>query len=176
MTPAEMPENSTIFVFGLVRLRPAHGRQTAGNGSAPGNSQVFVADVCMMDLEGRRPQSDAASCHDTGPVMRRTVLIIANSAEGLATRDIPEEPVLSAREGQVLEYIALGYTHCQIALRLGISRNTVNTYVKRIREKLDAGNKADLTRAAMLRSFANFSAREDSLTPPKVDRSRPGFQ
>jgi DNA-binding NarL/FixJ family response regulator len=68
----------------------------------------------------------------------------------------PKDPVLSAREDQVLQYIARGYTHYQIARRLGISQHTVNTYVKRIREKLDVGNKADLTRAAMLRLFFQF--------------------
>jgi DNA-binding NarL/FixJ family response regulator len=61
------------------------------------------------------------------------------------------EPVLSAREEQVLQYIARGYTHHQVARRLGISQHTVDTYVKRIREKLGVGNKAELTQAAMLR-------------------------
>lgn len=63
------------------------------------------------------------------------------------------EPVLSARENQVLQHIAYGYTHGQIARRLGISQHTVNTYLKRIREKLEVGNKAELTRIAMLRMF-----------------------
>jgi DNA-binding NarL/FixJ family response regulator len=57
---------------------------------------------------------------------------------------------LSRREYQVLQYIALGRTHDQIARRLGISRHTVDTYVKRIRGKLQLGNKAELTRAALL--------------------------
>jgi DNA-binding NarL/FixJ family response regulator len=57
---------------------------------------------------------------------------------------------LSPREYQVLQYIALGRTHDQIARRLGISRHTVDTYVKRIRRKLQLGNKAELTRAALL--------------------------
>ncbi|MET7312321.1 LuxR C-terminal-related transcriptional regulator [Streptomyces sp. NPDC005571] len=58
---------------------------------------------------------------------------------------------LSGREEQVLRNISLGLTHAQIATRLGISAHTVDTYVKRIRTKLGAGNKAELTRAAMLR-------------------------
>lgn len=58
---------------------------------------------------------------------------------------------LSPREHQVLQYIAIGRTHDQIARRLGISRHTVDTYVKRIRFKLNLGNKAELTRAAMVR-------------------------
>jgi DNA-binding NarL/FixJ family response regulator len=64
--------------------------------------------------------------------------------------------ILSARENQVLQHIAYGYTHGQIARRLGISQHTVNTYLKRIREKLEVGNKAELTRIAMLRMFFGF--------------------
>lgn len=61
-----------------------------------------------------------------------------------------EQAALSEREEQVLRQISQGLTHSQIATRLGITRNTVDTYVKRIRAKLGAGNKADLTRAALL--------------------------
>jgi DNA-binding NarL/FixJ family response regulator len=57
---------------------------------------------------------------------------------------------LSEREQQVLRQISRGLTHGQIATRLGISQHTVDTYVKRIRAKLGAGNKAQLTRAALL--------------------------
>ncbi|HUZ39588.1 MAG TPA: response regulator transcription factor [Streptosporangiaceae bacterium] len=59
-------------------------------------------------------------------------------------------PNLSEREEQVLSQIAHGLTHGQIATRLGISPHTVDTYVKRIRAKLGVGNKAELTRAALL--------------------------
>jgi DNA-binding NarL/FixJ family response regulator len=57
---------------------------------------------------------------------------------------------LSEREEQVLRQISQGLTHGQIATRLGISPHTVDTYVKRIRAKLGVGNKAELTRAALL--------------------------
>lgn len=64
----------------------------------------------------------------------------------------PELPgqQLSEREEQVLRQISCGLTHGQIATRLGISPHTVDTYVKRIRAKLGVGNKAELTRAALL--------------------------
>ncbi|MCA2211318.1 helix-turn-helix transcriptional regulator [Jidongwangia harbinensis] len=62
----------------------------------------------------------------------------------------PGRPVLSHRERQVLGQIALGRTHAQVARTLGISQHTVDTYVKRIRSKLRLGNKAELTRAAVL--------------------------
>lgn len=76
--------------------------------------------------------------------------------EGEATEEQTEAPPaeapsqLSPREHQVLELIARGFTHRQIATRLDISQHTVDTYVKRIRSKWALGNKAELTRAAVL--------------------------
>jgi DNA-binding NarL/FixJ family response regulator len=64
------------------------------------------------------------------------------------------QQALSDREKDVLLRISQGLTHGQIATRLGISRHTVDTYVKRIRAKLGAGNKAELTRAALLGQVA----------------------
>jgi DNA-binding NarL/FixJ family response regulator len=68
--------------------------------------------------------------------------------------DLPEPApgpaALSPRERQVLSQIAHGRTHSQVARALGISRHTVDTYVKRVRSKIDVGNKAELTRAAIL--------------------------
>lgn len=56
---------------------------------------------------------------------------------------------LSAQESRVLDMIAQGFTHQQIATRLAIKKSTVDTYVERIRTKLQAGNKADLARLAL---------------------------
>lgn len=61
-----------------------------------------------------------------------------------------ERGVLSMREYQVLRQIAEGRTQGQIARALGISHHTVDSYLRRIRAKLGLGNKAELTRAAML--------------------------
>jgi DNA-binding NarL/FixJ family response regulator len=61
---------------------------------------------------------------------------------------------LSPREEQTLDLIARGYTHAQTASRMGVSKATVDTYVERIRGKLQVGNKAELTRAALVRSRA----------------------
>lgn len=74
--------------------------------------------------------------------------------------DLPvhqECPRLSNREEQVLNHIARGLTHGQIATRIGISPHTVDTYVKRIRVKLGAGNKAELTRLALLRGRTSMT-------------------
>jgi two-component system, NarL family, nitrate/nitrite response regulator NarL len=60
-------------------------------------------------------------------------------------------PQLSPREEQALDLIARGYTHAQAANRMGVTKATVDTYVERIRAKLQVGNKAELTRAALQR-------------------------
>jgi DNA-binding NarL/FixJ family response regulator len=56
---------------------------------------------------------------------------------------------LSPREQQTLDLIADGYTHSQIATRMAVTKATVDTYVERIRAKLQLGNKAQLTQAAI---------------------------
>ncbi|MGW1838376.1 response regulator transcription factor [Streptomyces sp. BBFR2] len=56
---------------------------------------------------------------------------------------------LARRELEALRLLAEGLTHSQIGRRMGLTEATVSTYVKRIRTKLNVGNKADLTRTAI---------------------------
>lgn len=58
---------------------------------------------------------------------------------------------LGPRESETLDLIAQGFTHHQIARKMGVTKATVDTYVERIRKKLQVGNKAELTRAALVR-------------------------
>ncbi|MFV2022117.1 LuxR C-terminal-related transcriptional regulator [Micromonospora sp. LOL_023] len=63
---------------------------------------------------------------------------------------VEEEPGgLAPREVETLRWIASGFTHAQVATRMGLSRATINTYAKRIRAKLNVSNKAELTRMAI---------------------------
>ena len=73
---------------------------------------------------------------------------------------------LSEREEQVLRQISCGLTHSQIATRLRISPHTVDTYVKRIRAKLGVGNKAELTRAALLGGVVRGTLTVPEQRPP----------
>ncbi len=52
------------------------------------------------------------------------------------TQQAPEVDDLSPREREVLEYLANGYIYKEIADKLGISYETVKTYIRRIYEKL----------------------------------------
>ena len=60
-----------------------------------------------------------------------------------------ESNALAPREVETLRWIARGFTQAQIATRMGLSVATINTYAKRIRAKLNATNKAQLTRLAI---------------------------
>jgi DNA-binding NarL/FixJ family response regulator len=61
----------------------------------------------------------------------------------------PPPPILAPRESETLGLLAVGLTHREIAGRMGLTEATVSTYVKRIRSKLNARNKAELTRVAI---------------------------
>lgn len=66
------------------------------------------------------------------------------------SRQADEDPSgLAPREIETLRWIALGFTHAQVATRMGLSQATVHTYAKRIRAKLNVSNKAELTRMAI---------------------------
>lgn len=137
------------------------------NARAPEIAGEFLAAGAIGVVARREPAETVASAVRAmagGPPPR---------ARGGTTPAPPDkrttlmEVVLSEREEQVLRYISHGLTHGQIATRLGISAHTVDTYVKRIRTKLGAGNKAELTRVAMLRA-AQAPVAADSAAPPRT--------
>jgi len=64
-----------------------------------------------------------------------------------------EEPLpesLSKRELEIFRMIGSGYDTNDIAAKLGLSANTVQTYKRQIRQKLDLKNHNDLVRKATL--------------------------
>ena len=60
----------------------------------------------------------------------------------------PELDQLTAREREVLRYLARGYTYKEIAQRLTISVKTVETHVSAVLRKLQLSNRHELTRWA----------------------------
>jgi DNA-binding NarL/FixJ family response regulator len=63
----------------------------------------------------------------------------------------PELDQLTAREREVLRYIARGYLYKEIALRLGISVKTVEAHVSAVLRKLQLSNRHELSRWAVER-------------------------
>ena len=60
----------------------------------------------------------------------------------------PELDQLTAREREVLRYIARGYAYKQVARQLGISVKTVETHVSAVLRKLQLSSRHELTRWA----------------------------
>lgn len=65
---------------------------------------------------------------------------------------------ISAREGEVLRLVALGYTSHQIADELCISVSTVETHRAHIMEKLGLRGRAQLVRYALAKGILNDAA------------------
>ncbi|MET9959863.1 helix-turn-helix transcriptional regulator [Streptomyces sp. NPDC006326] len=56
---------------------------------------------------------------------------------------------LAPREQEALGHIAAGRTYLQTARHMGLSKHTVDAYLRRIRAKLGINNTAELTRLAI---------------------------
>jgi DNA-binding NarL/FixJ family response regulator len=70
------------------------------------------------------------------PMIARQLLKRFKPAAPIAEAKHTEEAGLSARESEVLSFIAKGFSTCEIARLLGISAHTVTTHVKKIYQKL----------------------------------------
>lgn len=62
---------------------------------------------------------------------------------------------LSGREAQVLRGVARGFTMKAIAVKLGVSERTIQTYRERIYEKLELRSRADLVHYAIAHGMLN---------------------
>ncbi|WP_405770726.1 helix-turn-helix transcriptional regulator [Actinacidiphila glaucinigra] len=58
-------------------------------------------------------------------------------------------PELAPRERETLRHIAAGRTYLQTARHMGLSKHTVDAYLRRIRAKLGIHSTAELTRTAI---------------------------
>jgi DNA-binding NarL/FixJ family response regulator len=72
----------------------------------------------------------------------------------------PESEGLSPREQEVLDLLARGYLYKEIAERLNISVPTVNTYVRRMYEKLHVRS-----RAQAVAKYAHLAGNESKTAP-----------
>lgn len=76
------------------------------------------------------------------PIIARQLLERFQRAAPVVRRTEPA-PELSDRERSVLGLVTKGFTYDEIAGLLGVSKNTVTTYVRRIYRKLQVGSKTE---------------------------------
>jgi len=77
-------------------------------------------------------------------------------------------PNLTPREVETASLLAKGLTHRQIARHMGLTEETVNTYVKRMRVKFSAGNKAALTRTLIEHGYVTVNAPHGARQPVRI--------
>ena len=91
---------------------------------------------------------------EAAPISPRAAKILLSEVRG----DPPEQrakdgPALSKRELEVLQLLVHGHTYADVAKALGIAEGTVQTYVKRIYEKMDVSTKAEAALLAVARGL-----------------------
>lgn len=69
--------------------------------------------------------------------------------DATATTTAAGLPDLAPRERETLRHIAAGRTYHQTARHMGLSKHTVDAYLRRIRAKLGIYSTAELTRTAI---------------------------
>lgn len=99
--------------------------------------------------------SKSASAHEIlGAIRHSAVAPLSFSATGLSQAlrrrgEVPQRPLLSPREAQVLRLLEEGRSVPEVALELFVSLSTAKTYVARLYEKLGATNRAQALMAAV---------------------------
>lgn len=75
-------------------------------------------------------------------VARRVVSFFRETQPALETESMHEEPLLATREREVLGLLSKGHLYKEIGAQLGISIHTVNSYLRRIYEKLHVNSRS----------------------------------
>jgi DNA-binding CsgD family transcriptional regulator len=128
------------FYGEIVRPLGAHSVLTAMLG-------VRGRGLAIMQVArtGRTPEFG-----DRDAAFLKQMLPVLSLGEALHDESRPAPPLiasaeaLSARERDIVSYVALGFTNRQIALALGTSPHTVHSQMKNIFRKMDVSTRAEL--------------------------------
>ncbi len=143
--------------------QPAHARRTMMEAvalAAPGRMhRVFLDEgavairlLNMLAMENFAPRPGWAE-DEVAIYVRQLV----RSAESGAPADLAEEPAkpiagiaesLTAREIDILRFLARGHSNRDLADRLAVSQNTVKFHLRNVFTKLDVGNRMQAVEAA----------------------------
>jgi DNA-binding NarL/FixJ family response regulator len=128
------------------------------NALAAGATGYLLKQTSREELLGAVEEVHRGGSPMTSNIARKVVQSFKQTSPSIA----PSEE-LSPREQEVLELLARGYLYKEIAERLNISVPTVNTYVRRMYEKLHVRS-----RAQAVAKYAHFTETGSSpaATPP----------
>src|SRR4030042_1523469 len=140
----------------IAQVLASHGFDVCGT-AATGEEGVALArkekpDVALVDLGLPKMSGEEVLSGEAAPISPRAAKVLLSELRG----DPPDQrggPALSKRELEVLELLVHGHTYADVASALGIAEGTVQTYVKRIYEKLDVSTKAEAALLAVARGL-----------------------
>lgn len=104
---------------------------------AAGATGYLLKDTTREELLAAIHQINQGGSPMSGSIARRVV-----SSFGRVPNPTPDTAALSPREQSVLSLLTKGYLYKEIAEQLGISVPTVNTYIRRIYEKLQVHSRS----------------------------------
>lgn len=84
-----------------------------------------------------------------------STIVVADYRKTLLGAGVPAKPALSAREREVLRYIAQGLRTKETAAQMGVGLKTAETYRRRLMRKLGYTSVAELTRYAIREGIAS---------------------
>ncbi len=117
------------------------------NGMLGAGTSAYVLKSETVDELLRAIRSVRSDRVYTSP--RVTDVVMRHYFARLSQPDVDASSLLTPRESQVLGLLAEGYTTRQIAERLHLSMNTIDTHRRRITQKLDIHSIAELTKYAI---------------------------
>lgn len=114
--------------------------------------EAGAAGYLLKDTAPRDVMDEIRSVHRGGspisPLIARRVLHLLRDRAVPVVEDAGSAVALSGRETQVLELVAKGFAYEEIAQRIGVSRHTVLTFVRRIYAKLEVHSKMEAVNEA----------------------------
>ncbi len=134
-------ENADIRVIALSM----HSNRQIVKEALKAGAMAYVLKSCLFDELSRALQAVMAGKKFLSPQIES---LIAQSQMSI-TEDAPQKVELTARERQILQLLVEGRSAKEIAQHLEISPKTVDAARRRMMNKLDITNLADLVRYAV---------------------------
>ncbi len=105
------------------------------------NERLENLSKCIRTVHEGQIWARSADLHLALEALAAAPMVRATNQKGL--------DLLSAREGQVVQYVAAGMTNSEIAAALGLSHHTVKNYLFRVFDKLGVSNRTELLSLTM---------------------------
>ena len=101
------------------------------------DTAIEISDAIARVIEGEYPIS---------PSLARHLFKLARRAD--APSVLPADLVLAPRELEMLGLLAKGHSYKKVAALMGVALSTVQTYIRRVYQKLEAHSKAEAIKRA----------------------------